>query len=68
MEGARRNTLKGFFKENWLLVAVILYVLSPIDILPDSIPLIGTLDDTSLLIVELVRNYVQYKKKNTSKD
>jgi len=58
--------MKKFLKKNWLLAFAVLYVLSPIDILPDQIPLIGQVDDALLVLVELIRKYNEYKReKNT---
>ena len=54
--------MKNFLKENWFLVLTVLYVLSPIDIIPDQIPLIGQTDDAMLVFVELIRKYSEYKK------
>lgn len=58
--------MKKFLKENWLLVFAVLYVLSPIDVLPDQIPLIGQTDDAMLVLAELLRKYSQYKKENNN--
>lgn len=55
--------MKKFLKRNWLLAFAVLYVLSPIDIIPDQIPLIGQTDDAALVLVELIRKYSEYKKK-----
>ncbi|KKR06039.1 MAG: hypothetical protein UT34_C0001G0079 [candidate division WS6 bacterium GW2011_GWF2_39_15] len=57
-----KGNLGDFFKNNWLLFLAIIYVISPIDILPDSLPLIGNLDDSALLVLEVVKQYVDYKK------
>jgi len=38
------------------------YVLSPIDFLPDQIPLIGQTDDALVVMLEFVRRYYEYKK------
>lgn len=51
-----RNTLRNT-KYRWLIVAgTLLYLLSPIDIAPDFIPLIGWIDDgvvVTLLVTEM---------------
>lgn len=56
----------NFFKKNILLIIAIAYVLLPIDAIPDAIPLLGSLDDTALLVVDLIRRYVQYRKQKES--
>lgn len=51
-----RNTIRTS-KYRWLIIAgTLLYLLSPIDILPDFIPLLGQIDDTvvlGLLVAEI---------------
>ena len=47
----------NFFTKNWILLLVIVYILSPLDLLPDTIPVLGSLDDIMLLVVELIRRY-----------
>jgi len=53
-----------FFKKYWLLIVAIVYLLLSIDIIPDRIPLIGTLDDVVLFLSHLIYEYVQSKKVN----
>lgn len=51
-----RNTIRNS-KYRWLIIlGSILYIFSPIDLLPDFIPLIGQIDDTvvlGLLVAEI---------------
>jgi uncharacterized membrane protein YkvA (DUF1232 family) len=49
--------MKKFLKENWLLVVGLLYLISPIDFISDIIPIVGTVDDAGLLLIELIRRY-----------
>lgn len=46
------SNLKG--KKKWAVVGIILYIISPIDIIPDFIPLAGYADDILLPILFLV--------------
>jgi uncharacterized membrane protein YkvA (DUF1232 family) len=59
--------ISTFLKEHWLLLAAVLYVLSPIDLIPDILPAIGGVDDSLLLVIELLREYGKYKKGSTGK-
>jgi len=53
-----------------LTVSALIYVLSPIDIIPDGVPVLGYIDDTIVLIVCLtyidveVREYIEWRKDN----
>jgi uncharacterized membrane protein YkvA (DUF1232 family) len=44
-----RNTLRNPKYRWWVILGSILYVLSPIDISPDFIPIIGQIDDVVIL-------------------
>jgi uncharacterized membrane protein YkvA (DUF1232 family) len=57
-----KKTIPTFLKENWLLALAVLYVFSPIDLIPDILPAIGGLDDSLLVLIELIRQYGKYKK------
>ena len=48
-----------------LILMVIVYLLSPIDIIPDAVPVVGWLDDASILLVEIAQ-FVAYMKKKKS--
>ena len=44
-----------------VMLACVLYILSPIDLLPDFLPVVGWLDDLGVLGF-LVHTYMAYKK------
>ena len=44
-----RNTLRNPKYRWWMILGSILYILSPIDISPDFIPIIGQIDDVVIL-------------------
>jgi len=49
--------MEKFLKKNWLLIVGLLYLIAPIDLIPDIIPIVGTMDDAGLLLIELVRRW-----------
>lgn len=57
----------NYAKENWFILAAILYVFLPIDLIPDSIPILGNVDDTTLLLIDFVQRYVKLRNEQTSK-
>lgn len=59
--------MKNFVKENWLLILAILYLIFPIDLIPDIIPALGMGDDASLLIIEIIRRIISKGKKSEDK-
>lgn len=44
-----RNTLRNPKYRWWIIIGSIIYLFSPIDISPDFIPIIGQLDDITIL-------------------
>ena len=44
-----------------LLILAIIYVLSPVDIVPDTFPVIGWLDDAGIILAEIAQ-YLLYAK------
>ena len=65
-----RSYMKGEYREIPIgslvaIVAAMIYVVSPIDLIPDSIPVAGYLDDTAVVIacLKLVEtDVVEYKE------
>lgn len=64
------NNIKKFFKENWLMILAIIYLIWPFDIIPDIVPVAGQTDDAILLAIEMIRRwYVKRgEKTNTNKE
>ncbi|KKU49736.1 MAG: hypothetical protein UX73_C0028G0003 [candidate division WWE3 bacterium GW2011_GWC1_47_10] len=54
--------MKLFLKNNWMLVAAILYALLPFDIIPDVLLPVGFADDLGVLIVTLLLRYLKHRK------
>lgn len=44
-----------------LIALTIIYVLSPVDVVPDAIPIVGWLDDVGIILAE-VAQYLLYMK------
>ncbi len=58
--------MKNFFARKWPYIFVILYILFPIDLIPDALPILGNVDDSVLLVASLLKEYIEYRKeKNT---
>lgn len=51
-----------FLKKYWPFLAAIVYILLPVDLIPDIIPVLGGLDDSSLVVLGLIRQYLDSKK------
>jgi uncharacterized membrane protein YkvA (DUF1232 family) len=57
-----------FLKENWLLIIGVIYVISPLDLIPEMFfPVVGYADDAVLVGIELIRRWSkQQKLQNTT--
>ena len=49
-------------KKNWFLVVALIYLLSPVDFIPDVIPALGASDDVLVLLATLFIKYRQHVK------
>ena len=58
--------MKEFFKRYWLFIIAIIYIIIPTDLIPDLIPFFGGLDDSALVILSVVIQYLDYRR--THKD
>jgi len=50
------------------IVAALLYVLSPVDLIPDAIPGIGYLDDAAVVAFYMERELLSYRLERTERD
>ena len=59
--------MRRFFKDNWALLLAMLYVLVPIDILPDFLPGLGWTDDLGALVLAFVIKFLQHLQREKQK-
>ena len=59
---------KSFLEKNWLLIIALIYLFLPVDLIPDFIPVLGGLDDSVLVIIDLIRRYISWREENSNKD
>jgi len=52
--------MKKFLKENWILFASLLYLLSPIDVVPDFIAGLGLIDDASVVVTSILIQFYKH--------
>jgi uncharacterized membrane protein YkvA (DUF1232 family) len=55
-----------FFKKYWIFFVAILYILLPGDLIPDVIPLFGGIDDSLIVVLGLIKRYIDYQKERKS--
>lgn len=68
-----RDVVKGQYKVQWstvaILTAALFYVLSPVDLIPDVLPVVGLVDDAAVITwtqSALRDEFQQYKKWRSS--
>lgn len=60
------NKIWNFAKDNWVIILTAIYVLSPVDLIPNAVaPVLGVLDD--LGVIGLAALKVQSDKKKAEK-
>ncbi|BAW95578.1 hypothetical protein NIES970_04870 [[Synechococcus] sp. NIES-970] len=65
-----RNTLRNPKYRWWIILATLAYLVSPIDVIPDFLPIAGQIDDlmlVSLLIAELSQLALDFYQKRPQK-
>lgn len=52
----KRNYVNAFLRKNWVLVLVLIYLVSPLDFIPEGFfPLIGSSDDALVAFLGLLK-------------
>jgi uncharacterized membrane protein YkvA (DUF1232 family) len=54
--------MKDFIKKHWILIVSLIYVIFPLDFISDIFGPFGLVDDFSLVILALIREFVIYRK------
>jgi uncharacterized membrane protein YkvA (DUF1232 family) len=65
-----RNTLRNPKYRWWIILGTLVYLLSPFDIAPDFLPVVGQIDDiaiVTLLVAELSQMGIEYFKSRPGK-
>jgi uncharacterized membrane protein YkvA (DUF1232 family) len=52
--------MKKFIRENWILFASLVYLLSPIDFVPDFIAGLGLIDDATVVVTSIIIQFYKY--------
>lgn len=61
------STVKAFLKEYWLTALILLYLVSPVDFVPEGLlPFIGLGDDALVAGYELVRQWKKFRKETSN--
>lgn len=65
-----KSKLVRFLEQNWITILAMVYVLSPVDLIPEAfIPVVGIADDAVVVLLELIRKWRMFSKsKDNSKD
>ncbi|HOF79075.1 MAG TPA: DUF1232 domain-containing protein [Candidatus Dojkabacteria bacterium] len=58
--------LKEFLKDRWIIIVALVYLILPIDFVSDAIPMLGNVDDFTVLLAGLIKEYADYKKEKKS--
>lgn len=53
-------------KENWLIILSIIYILFPLDFIPDFTPWIGFSDDITVVIANVIIGWLKKKPAKSS--
>jgi uncharacterized membrane protein YkvA (DUF1232 family) len=48
-----------FLKKNWMLIVALLYLFSPMDLVPDVVPILGFSDDVLAIVLSLILRYLK---------
>ena len=50
-----------------LFVVTVLYCISPVDLIPDVLPIIGWLDDLGIILLQIIAflKYLKHRRENT---
>lgn len=56
--------VKKFVKENWLIILSVLYIIFPLDFIPDFTPWVGFGDDITVVATNML---ITWMKKKSSK-
>lgn len=62
VEGILKNNKIKFFLCNWRTIVMMVYVLSPIDVIPDALGPVGFIDDVVVVVVMVISLARQYAK------
>lgn len=65
--------MKKFIKKHWLTILAVLYIVSPVDFIPEVIPTpVSFVDDGGVLLIEIANLIIKHRKKqleeNTDED
>lgn len=57
-----------FLRKNWLIILSVIYIISPIDLIPDYIIGLGLADDLTIAIANILIAMAKNKRNSKSKE
>ena len=52
----QKHNVSTFLRDNWITIAILLYLVSPVDLISEGIfPIVGSADDAVAVLIEIVR-------------
>jgi len=59
----KKPSFRKFLKDNWFTIAVLVYLVSPIDLIPEGIfPVIGSVDDAVAALIGVLTLWRESQK------
>lgn len=62
----QKNQTQDLMKKHWKLIFAVVYLLSPLDLVPDIIPVLGVTDDLIVIAIAVLLTYIDHKKQEFS--
>ncbi len=60
--------IKKFTKKHWFTIFTLIYIISPIDLIPEILGPMGLIDDGGFLFIEIINLIAKHRKKHKEEE